>query len=479
MEGTQMQRGAFTPLVLDPTRLDAEMRGWIQESIRLSHRDLGTDPLGGPGACPGPDAPAVLQRYCVEGDKWELSAIGWLRLGTLVESHPRSRLFTHFSQIDDSGAVTWTDASESRGSQLRSRFSRSAGEPVAGVFAGSNYDGEHPSAIARLHDEGDPLSLPFLSQHLQKASFAPGSSEREHHLAMAMLVLGANIHVITDAGVPAHARGDAGSFMTPLSGVSGDRGDAMVEFVRGEYGLDLPVEPLPPGALPGASPLFQSFDSHIHGDDATPGLASFTATHFLSSGTLGPGVFLEPSLTAEEAATSLVPASHGLDPVEVEGAVLSPWPAERGYLKNRSGRALAAFDRDSQGRSYLYLDRAVLRDAASHLLPRTLETTTSLLDLVLASFAPVKPIASGLIHPITVPAGMQKPQLHVVHEDPEGKRRYLQRVPLRAGERQRLVGVPTPDAPESRIVLVLEWTTGDGTTLFAEQTLAPPAAAAE
>ena len=401
MEGSQMQRGIFTPLALDSSQLDVEMRGWIQEALRTAHRDLGAHPLGGPGACPGPDAPAVLQRYCVRGDDWELSALGWLRLGTLVEAHPRSRLFTHFTDLDDPRAAQWTDSSDSRNAALRARFSRSAGEPVAGVFAGSNYDGEHASALTRLHDPNDPLALPALSRELRLASLSARSDTREHHLAMALIILGANLHVITDASVPAHARGDAAAFMAPLSDTAGDRGDAMVEFVRGEFGLDLPESSRP---NPGGQALFEGFSDHI-ADPQGLSLAPFTATHFLSSGTLGEARFLEEEMSPSEAASALLPDDHGLDPLEVEGATLSPWPSQSGYLKNAAGRALAAFDRDASGRTYLYLDRAVMRDAASHLLPRTIDTATSVLDLVFAGHGTVRATAAGLIHELDHPRG--------------------------------------------------------------------------
>lgn len=480
MDGSELQRGVFTPLRLDPQRLDPGFRSWLQNALRSVHADVGARPLGGPGACPGSDATALRQQFCVSGDLWELDALGWLRLGIVAESSPRSRLLHHFSDLQTPSASTWSDSSESSKARLRSVLGRSSGEPIAGSFSGSNFSGESPSALGFLASESDPLALPAMSKHLAHATMGESQETRDHHLALALISAGASLRVVMDQGVPAYARGDAGAQLLPLSSAAGDLGNPFIEFVRSEFGADLPSAGSTPSPPPSGDPLAPSVSAHLLGysdsADLGPGyegLIHFGGARFLSPGGFTSAKALDPELSAEAAADALLSDGDGLDPTEREGLHLAPWPAPSGYLRNTRGRALAAFETDAGGLSRLFVDTSVMRDQAAHLLPRTVEATRSVLDLWFASFPKMRSHAGGRILELDLDLRHAEPRLHVLEQDAKGARSPRQRLELRAGESNRVAGLFRPRVPEHRTVLVLEWSTADGQRLWAEHVLAP------
>ncbi len=465
MDASELQRGVFSSLRVDPGLLDEEERRLLRVAMRRGHADLGATALGGPGACPGADAPAETQQYCVDGDHWELSALGWMRLGILAETVPTERLEHHFLDADDRQAARWIDPTAA-GSTTRRRSRRSNGSPTAGVVAASGFAGGGPSAAAWLADPDDPLAPPRMHRHLLRASLASDPDVRDHHLAMALVGTGALLHVVQDMTVPAHARGDALAFFAPLSTVPGDRGLPLQEFARVEYGRRaLPASVGEPPPRPGGVPTSSTLREHILGE------GEFTASHFLSEGRLPAPMALPDDLAAEAAATRLLEGS-GLDAAETQGARLTPWPAPSGYLTTASGRALAAFETDEAGRIALVLDTAVYRDQAAQLVPRAIDASRSVLDLLWPEFAPPTIAGAGAIVEIEVPDGLRDVECYVLLQDGRGIRRQTQRLDLPGPGRHRLVGLPAPTDDGGRVVLVLSGARGD-TPYVREQVLSP------
>src|SRR5690606_5854686 len=157
---------------------------------------------------------------------------------------------------------------------------------------------------------------------------------RDHHLAMALIGVGALLHVLQDMSVPAHARGDVSAFFTALSDAPADRGLPFAEIARLSFGRhDLPGKP-PPAVVAATrgTTLAAGLRGHFLGDAGYEGLAVFTGRRFFSERSLPAPQFLEPETPADKAAAQLLVGAD-IDPGELEGAVLSPWPAERGYLK--------------------------------------------------------------------------------------------------------------------------------------------------
>src|SRR5690606_11075846 len=139
-------------------------------------------------------------------------------------------------------------------------------------------------------------------------------------------------------------------------------------------------------------------------------------------------------------------------------AVLSPWPAQRGYLLSPTGRALAAFDTDLDGRIRPYLDETTYRDAAATLLPATAAATTSLLDLLWPAWPQTRRDGADALR-ITAPEWSSATLTVMVEAgngERRGERRIVGRHPLTVADETRVeLGTGTL-AEGERVVLLLE-----------------------
>jgi len=469
MDASELERGLFTALRVDPGLLEPDWLRLLELTMRAAHEDIGARPLGGPGTCPSADAPPETQRYCIDRNLWEHDALGWIRLGMVAEVTPSARHLHHFVDREDPESPTWTD-DELPASVLRRR-ARVNGQPLAGVATRTNFAGSSTSAVAWLDDTRDILAPAQTYRHLTLASLAPSQAERDHYLALALIGVGALVHVVQDLSVPAHARGDVSAFHAQLSPAVSDRGLPLQEFVRVEYGRrSIPgyALPDPSDEPPSGVPLADSLVAHIIGGPDHRGLAELAGRHFLSESSVPAPAFLADTLSPSEAATKLLGEDHHLDPREVDGAILSPWPAQRGYVLSATGRALAAFDTDEDGRIRPYLDEACYRDQALQLLPAAIDTTRSLFDLIWPAW-PTMRVESAAVE-LDIPA-WSSAELHVLVEDDQGERRELSRQPLEIGASNRVALAAGELAAGERIYLVLEATRDPGPPIVLEQIL--------
>jgi len=460
MEHSGLTRGIFTSVRLNPTDLDEATSRALRVAMRRVHEASGGAPLGGPGACPGPSAPASTQARCVDGDVWEMTALGWLQLGVVLETAPRNRLLHHFASGSDPASTTWSD-SELPASVLRSK-ARRAEDPLARAANRSAFAGGASSAVAWLSDRTDPWAPPAALAHLRASETATDASERDRELVLGLVGLGALLHVVQDQSVPAHARGDLTAFFAPLSPTPGDRGLPLQELVRVLYGrTSVPgaLELSPRDATARARPLAPTLHQHLLGHGDYPGLTRFTQGHFWSESSIPLPVHVSTDLDAAQAAAAVIGETPGLDATELGGAQLSPWPASSGYLRSSSGRGLAAFDTDDEGRIRLFLDRRIYRDQAAHLIPAGIEASASILDLVFPAF-PEHEVAfdTGVVD-LDLSSGPYQPVLTVLTEDASGVRTQVQRIALRSGERNHIVDAfPAPLADDTRLILRIEGT---------------------
>ncbi len=467
MDGSDLQRGVFSPLRLDPATLSEDMQRQIVRALRSAHAAAGAAGLGGPGACPGASAPLPTRALCVAGDQWELSALGWIQLGMTAEVDPRDRLLHHFANRLDPAATTWADRSLPR-AVLRAEHRRS-GASISEAMAGTAFAGKAPSVVAWLDDTTDPLAPRQALAQLRRAAVGETAKEREGAMALGLMGIGALLHVVQDVGVPAHARGDITAFFSPLSRTAGDRGLPLQEFVRVEYGthrlpqaLGLDPRQTTRGVL-----LSRTLRGHVLGDDDFEGIVGRAGHRFLSETSLPEPMHLPPDATAEDAAAALL-ADSELDAIEREGAKLAPWPEPEGYLVSAGGRPLAAYEIDAVGQVRLFLDRRVYRDQAGHLIPFGVEVSRSLLDLLLPSFPEADRVEGSDVLALDLADWpYDDPVLHVMIEDGTGRRTTAKRTKLRAGERNRVSGAIVTVPDNARVVLVVE-ATADGLPITAE-----------
>lgn len=483
MDASGLTRGVFSPVRLHPDDLPPDLRREITVALRRVHEASGAAALGGPGACPGPSAPASTQARCVDGDVWELTALGWIKLGVILETAPRTRLLHHFVDRDDPSSPTWSDPELPR-VVLKRKARRSEGA-LARAANRTAFAGGATSATAWLSDGDDPWAPPATLTHLQRSQTAADARTRDRELALGLLGVGALLHVLQDQSVPAHARGDLTAFFAPLSPTRGDRGLPLQEFVRVVYGrTTLPgtLSLSPRDTQPRGTPLAPTLHQHLLGAGDYPGLSRLTSEHFWSESSLPAPRNVPLTLDAEAAAAYLVGDNPGLAIAELEGAHLTPWPATTGYLRSSTGRGLAAFDTDEEGRLRLFLDRRIYRDQAAHLIPAGVEASASVLDLLFPAFPDVDVDFDAGIIDLDLREGLHDPVLTVSMEDGQGQRTRVQRVVVRAGQRNHIVDAfATPLPEDKRLVLELEGRTAveHGLPLVAVAFPSPPAAAAQ
>lgn len=474
MLGSEQQRGLFSSLRVIPSRLPADLRRHLHQTLLRTPEDSGAFPLGGPGACPGPEAPPITQKYCVEGDLWQLPAIFWLELGVLAEMASPDRAVHHFVAPNDPSAKTWKDQQISP-SATRRRHTRYNEGSLAGAVLRTGFAGEGPSVVHWLEDDQDVLAPKTLYWHLERAYLAEDPQVREHHFALALLFTGALLHVAQDLSVPAHARGDLQAFFAPLSSAPGDRGLPVQEYARVHFErTHLPLQPLI--QMPQRKQLWAtSIAGHLFATHPPrQGIARFTAQRFLSEGALPPPQMLDSTLSAEAAAQIILQDSN-LDPVELKGAFLDPWPSERGYVKTSTGRPLAAFQRDASERMLVYFDEVVWRQQILILLPQAVSVSRSLLDFIWPSWPAMEYNASQNNLGVDVPADVENPVVLILHQNREGHRKIVQKVELTAGKRNRISSMSSPPKEGERTILVFRGHYQGGEPWLAEYTLAPTA----
>ena len=466
MAGSELQRGLFTPLRVDPALLSPAERRFLSEALKRSHGGSGVQPLGGPGACPGPKAPPATQLYCVDGDSWEMPAVQWIHLGAIAELVPSARAVHHFVDRRDATSASFDDPQQ-RPLLLRARQFRSNGAPLAGYVTGTSFAGTGPSAIAWLADKADPLAPPQTFRHLELASTLPDARGRDHHMAMALVGLGSLLHVLQDMSVPAHARGDVTAFFAALSAAAGDRGLPFSEIARLSFRRhDLPSAP-PVGAR--GTAFTPGLRGHFLGDADYEGLAVFTGRRFLSERSVPPPQFIDHGLAPDIAAARLL-ADAELDPAETKGAVLTPWPGARGYLKTATGRPLAAFDTDADGMVRCYIDEAVYREQFAQLIPRAVDASRSLIDWFWPAWPELTYDAVAGHVDLAVDASLQDPEVLVFTQDAAGLRTIRAKYRVTAGQRGRVAGLAQPTA-ELRNVVVLRARRSTGEPLLIEHVL--------
>ncbi len=457
MEASLLQRGLFSPLRLDPAQLDDATLRDVRVALRNAHAASGAQALGGPGACPGASAPASTRAHCVDGDLWEMTAMGWMQLGVIVETMPTARLLHHFVDRQDPSALRWADDDLPR-AVLRSKHAR-AGGALASRATGGGFEGSGRSALSWLEDRSDRWAPPALAHHLQQASLAATPRERDHHLALALLCTGALLHVVQDLSVPAHARGDVSAMFLPLSDNPNDRGLPLQELARDTYGrttLPTAVRLGPRPAAPANGTLrAPTLRGHLLGHGDFVGLVHEAGRRFFSESSLPAARRIDPGLDSAAAAAALL-EGVALDASERQDARLSSWPSDRGYLIGGSGRPLAAYRVDQDDQVQLWLDRRVYRVQMQQLIPAGVDVARSVVDLVHAAWPPVQIDADAGVVAITPGSTWKDATLAVLVEDGSGRRETVARVGLQGETEHRVVDAWPKTVPEgSRVVLVL------------------------
>lgn len=470
MDASGGRQGWFTALRVDPDVLDPQTRRALVVAMRVAHPDVGAVAPGGPGACPNQPAPSETLQRCVDGDSWETSALGWLRVGLALAATDRTRLLHHFVDPTDRVSATWT--ANGRSAATWRRIARRAGGSLAARVGRTGFAGSTQSASGWLQSDADPFGPAALYAHQRAAALAPTAAERDRHRALAMVCAGVLLHVVQDLSLPAHARGDLAGTLVPLSDDRTDRGSPLGEYARLTFGRAMPIA-IDINARASEVPAPASLRALLFGDAEREGLATFAGTRFLSDGSMPAPVQIDATLDPVAAAKQwLGTDGGGLSAVEREGAVLEPWPATSGYVRTTAGRALAAWTMDTNGVVRGYLDRRVLREQALRLLPAAVDATGDALSLVWPTW-PTTAFDRAADHiEIDPDVALSNAEVFVVVEDAAGQRTVARRIALLPG-RSRIRTITPAAIPEgAQVVLVLVGERHDGQHVVIEQALA-------
>ena len=315
----------------------------------------------------------------------KLPALGWVVAGSILEEVPPERGRNHF--FDPSTGAGLDQGGIGAGTAFRLAAAASGLGTVRGVFTGAAFDGTGMASTAWLTAPDNELGVGCFLEARLRAVSAPTAVARQSALAEALLCAGAILHVVEDAGEPAHVHND---FRVSLY----DHGGPFSRYVLARYGrLSLP----PPS---GPSRRVAHLVDLISAADGT-GLADTTARGFFSEGTL-------PS---EPQPPGAVFAGHaGLPPLHAGSG-------RAGYLTDAQGRHLARWRRDGAGLVAWSLDERCLADAAATLVPATEQAAISALDHL---FRGSLRFETGALHNGAL--GLGAGEVVVLTEDAEGKR---------------------------------------------------------
>ena len=267
----------------------------------------------------------------------KLPALEWVVAGSVLEETPAGRVRNHF--YDPATGKGLEQGGYLSGLDLRLDGVRDGVDGIGDLLSGGGFDGTGVSSIAWMNAPGNALSLDKWLDARERASSALTARERDAALAEALLVAGALVHLVEDAGEPALVHGD---FRVDLA----REGGPLRRWVAERHGrLDVPA---PSG---GAEHLAHLADA-IHRADGE-GLADRTARRFPSLGTVG----VRPATQSGKGA----------------------W----GYATSADARHLARWKRDSGGVIAWDLDERCLADAAAVLLPETARAALSALEHLL------------------------------------------------------------------------------------------------
>lgn len=266
--------------------------------------------------------------------------------------------------------------------------------------------GHAPTRAAQMPPPELARELDRFLEERERAASARSPGEREAATALWLSTAGSILHLLEDAGDPAHARGDPAS-----SAGSG----ALDQFVADQYGrMGVPLEP---------GPLFQRAHlAEFFRDAKGEGLADRTAQRFFSPGTL--------------------PGSGG--PAQ---PAVSPGPSAAGYVAGVVPH-LIAYHRRAAGVDW-FLDERCVRDYAKALLPEIERYGVSALDHLLRGRIDARVADGKVAITLTGDVELGRGTLAVYGDDGRGERARIAMVPLERAREGAILA--EADLPETRV----------------------------
>lgn len=306
-------------------------------------------------------------------------AIGWLAAGSVLEAIPSSRIRNHFLNPSNGKGLRQAD----RGLSMKVRVwdFLYGGGSLAGLVTGANFDLTGKSALRWGVSRNNYYNLHEHMRHRYLAQTSADEKIRHHHLAMALVTMGALAHLLQKMACPSYVRNDYVVSHLEQGSVLG--GTPFARYVAWRYGRS---------GIPASrndSVRFDRFEDFFMNNKNT-GLAQTTALNYLSPGTL-PAIEGDDNTARNsfsDRAKKLLTNKDVMRSIprnlfEVLG------PGETAYYTRKSTSEeygpirLFAYGKSPGGKDRVWLDRRVYEDYAGELIPRAVEYTRGFFDYLI------------------------------------------------------------------------------------------------
>jgi hypothetical protein len=266
------------------------------------------------------------------------------------------------------------------------------------------------------------MSLGRFWLELEKSVTAPSRGARDEHLAMALLVAGALLHVLEDMGAPAHARDDLREHLLPLGAGPTDRGsrfERLAALLYGRLGV-----PAPTGEV--GREKFRDFFTAADGK----GLADLTHARWYSYGTLPGDTVVRADAARGDLAKAVARNQRFPSPrPERDLRTRNSNDPDGNAMRDAEGVCLTNY-RVKEGRLHFAISDACANEQLAAMLPRIGAYATGLLDWLFRGALAVAVVGGSA--QISVPEGetaLGAGKLTVVGEDAEGRRTVITSAP--------------------------------------------------
>ena len=375
-------------------------------------------------------------------------AISWLMAGAVLADMPASLDRHHYycpSQrrgLRDQLPVATT--------YHASLAALEGGDSLLQLMTRSGFDLTGVAAPKWISTARNPLSLETLRINLSRAITAPTPQRRRHHVAQALLALGAVLSVLQDMAVPNHVRNDyrLGQFQQ-TGGSAFDRGSRFEQFVAAVFGqFGLP-------AYRGPAIHFER-TTHFFTNKKWQGLADQTAISHFSPGTLPKP--LPGGLTDAKRALRIANRSLRFSKPSVNRLSLRCASAGKTCYQRGPHGPLLAYQSDSRGNLRFFLDERCQLATAKHVLPLAAGFSTGFINFMLRARLQLYTADSDLQVRI-IGARLSGGRLRIFAEDKRGRRRLLRNEQVSATETAAttLLALPLRGAADAvRYAAILE-----------------------
>ena len=387
-------------------------------------------------------------------------AMAWTQAGAVLAEMPASENRHHFlcpatgQGLNDPRPVT--------GWLLGLLATIEGGDTVRQFFTGTGFDLTGKLATDWLFSPNNPHGVLAYNSHMAAAISEPEPERRGHHLALALINLGAMLHVLQDMASPTHVRNDfARGHLEKLGAGSMNRGAAYERYVARQYGrLGLPKfkgEAIKRGSL-----------RHYFHSPKWDGLADLTHLGHFSPGTIPNTTSLPTS--AQGLAGLQQRLTRGLPFQEPALGKLDLACAAKKtcYLRAPgSKRPLLAYRVGSKRELMFRLDQRIYAAAARELLPRAVGFSAGLINHLLRGQVDLSLKTAEQVEVVNKSADLASGRARIFAEDDKGKRTLLGEQnldkPIKAGAHLAVLQVKIPMGTKKLVALLegIEAATGD------------------